>query len=150
MKKDLTQLSNCCHEPMSDLRKFFSTSMDSFFDNFATGFARNEFFTPKVNFCETDKSYELTAELPGIKKDDVKIDISNNTLTIKGHKKHEEKKEDKHYYRVESSYGEFYREFHLPKSVDHENVTAKFKDGILHMTVPKKKNDSKNIEIKVE
>lgn len=149
MKKDLMQVGSSLTDPMRDFRKLFSNSFDGLFDNFFAP-SRSDFFSPKVNFCETDKNYELTAELPGIKKEDVKIDLSNNTLTIRGHKKHEEKTEDKHYYRVESSYGEFYREFNLPKQVDHDNIAAKFKDGVLHMVIPKKKSDSKSIEIKTE
>ncbi|MCO6472523.1 MAG: Hsp20/alpha crystallin family protein, partial [Melioribacteraceae bacterium] len=77
------------------------------------------------------------AEMPGVKKDEIKISIKDNVLTIEGEKKFSEEKKEKEYYRSERSYGAFKRSFTLPEDVDVENVKAKFEDGILSLSMNK-------------
>jgi len=74
--------------------------------------------SPKVDIYETENSYVLNAELPGLKKEDIKIDLNDNTLTLKGEKKFEEKVEKENYVRVECSYGSFTRSFVLSDNVN--------------------------------
>jgi HSP20 family protein len=90
----------------------------------------------------------IKAEIPGMKKEDVNVSITGNTVTISGEKKQEEKVEKKDYYRVERSYGSFCRNFRLPDDVNSDKVKASFKDGVLEVRMPKtKEGKQKKIEI---
>ncbi len=80
----------------------------------------------------------MNAELPGLKKKEIKIDLNDNTLTLNGEKKFEEKVEKENYVRVERSYGSFTRSFVLSDNVNAENITASYKDGVLKGDSPKK------------
>ena len=104
---------------------------------------------PKVDVFENDGSYVLKADLPGMKKEDIKIDVNDGILTITGEKKFEEKTEKDNYVRVERSYGSFTRSFTLTDNVDTENIAAAYKDGVLEITLAKKE-EAKPKEIKVE
>lgn len=92
---------------------------------------------PAMDVAESADRYTITAELPGLRKDDVKITVENGVLTISGEKKfeREEKKED--YHLVERRYGTFYRSVTLPNQVDSDKASAKFQDGVLVIEVPK-------------
>ncbi len=81
-------------------------------------------WSPKVDIYETEGSYVLNAELPGLKKEEIQIDLNDNTLTLKGEKKFDEKVEKENYVRIESSYGAFVRSFTLSENVNAENITA--------------------------
>ncbi|HML95326.1 MAG TPA: Hsp20/alpha crystallin family protein [Thermodesulfobacteriota bacterium] len=104
---------------------------------------------PRVDISENENAFVLKAELPGVKREDINIDIDNKTLTLKGEKKFEEKTEKENYVRVERRYGSFSRTFTLSDKVDTENVKAAYKDGVLEVTLPKKE-EAKPKEIKVE
>lgn len=104
---------------------------------------------PSVDISENENAFVLKAELPGVSREDINIDINNKTLTLKGEKKFEEKTEKENYVRVERSYGSFSRTFALSDKVDTENVKASYKDGVLEVTLPKKE-EAKPKEIKVE
>lgn len=104
---------------------------------------------PSVDISENENAFVLKAELPGVNREDINIDINNKTLTLKGEKKFEEKTEKENYVRVERSYGSFSRTFALSDKVDTENVKASYKDGVLEVTLPKKE-EAKPREIKVE
>jgi HSP20 family protein len=94
-------------------------------------------WTPSVDIYETDDALVIKAELPGVSKDDVSVEVHQNTLTLRGQRKHEaEVKQDK-YHRVERSYGTFQRSFVLPTMVDQEKVQATYKDGVLELHLPK-------------
>jgi HSP20 family protein len=92
---------------------------------------------PSIDIFEEGDDVVVKAELPGMKKEDLDIRLTEDTITVSGEKKKEEKVEKKDYYRVERSYGSFTRSFHLPKEVQTEKAAAKFKDGILEIRVPK-------------
>ena len=92
---------------------------------------------PTTDISETDDSYEVRAELPGIPKDDIHISVKDNVLSIKGEKRQENEDESKTYKRIERRYGTFERNFTLPPKVDTDNIKAKFNDGVLTLSIPK-------------
>ncbi len=103
---------------------------------------------PKVDVIEHDNEIEVQAALPGVKKEDLNVEINNQSISIRAATKEEEKKEEGKYFRREISRGEFQRTFSLPTDVDSENVKAEFKDGILKISIPKtEKCKRKSIEI---
>ncbi len=128
----------------------FRNFIDRFFnDDFFEG--RNvSSFSPKVDIIETDKNYEIQFQLPGIKKDEINIDINDDRLTVSGERKMENEKNEKNYRSVESYYGSFSRSFYLPDNVNTEKVDASYKDGILNVVLPKdaKKETKRTITIK--
>jgi HSP20 family protein len=105
---------------------------------------------PTVDITETPQEYTVRAEIPGMKKEDTKISVNNNVLTISGEKKTETKHEDKKYHRVESYYGSFQRSFVLPDVIKADKVAASYKDGVLTVTVPKSEEaKEKTVDIKI-
>ncbi len=92
---------------------------------------------PAVDIFETNEAIVLKAELPGITAQDISVEVKDNTLTLKGEKKFEKEVKEENYHRVERSYGSFQRAFTLPGTIHQEKVKAKFKDGILEITLPK-------------
>ena len=92
---------------------------------------------PDVNIAETEGDIVVRAELPGMKKEDVEIEIEGNVLTLKGEKREETEEKEKERYLYECSYGAFQRSFTLPTSVREDQVKAEFTDGVLKVTLPK-------------
>ncbi|WP_404833686.1 Hsp20/alpha crystallin family protein [Aliarcobacter butzleri] len=107
-------------------------------------------FTPKVNTREGEFAYHIDVDLPGVKKDDIKIDVHDNILTIHGERNYKEETKKEDYYKVETSFGKFQRQFTLPENVDVENISASSNDGVLEVVVPKleKAVEKKTIEVK--
>ena len=94
---------------------------------------------PKVNIYETDREFHVEMAAPGMKKDDFSVELDNNTLTISSQKTSEtEEKEGRNFQRKEFSYLSFQRTFHLPESAEVEKINAKYNDGILNLSIPKK------------
>jgi len=107
-------------------------------------------WVPSVDVSETEGEYQIKAEIPDVKKEDVKVTLEEGVLTIQGERKQEKEEKGKRYHRVERSYGRFVRSFTLPDVVDEEKVKAEFKDGILNLALPKsEKAKPKAIEVKV-
>jgi HSP20 family protein len=107
-------------------------------------------WVPPVNISETEDNYVITAELPGLNKDDIRVTYQNGVLTIEGERKMEQEEDNKNWHRVERIYGRFERSFRLPMPVQAENIRAEFKDGILTLTAPKAEEAKpKQIEVKV-
>ncbi|MDO9211934.1 MAG: Hsp20/alpha crystallin family protein [Deltaproteobacteria bacterium] len=104
---------------------------------------------PAVDIFETNEAIVLKAELPGITAQDISVEVKDNTLTLKGEKKFEKEVKEENYHRVERSYGSFQRAFTLPGTIHQEKVKAKFKDGILEITLPKVE-EAKPKQVKVE
>jgi HSP20 family protein len=94
-------------------------------------------WAPAVDIRETRAAIEISAELPGVDVDDVQVSAESNVLTIRGERKHETKEEGETYHRVERAYGAFERSFTLPTTAEPGQIEAKFKDGVLALTVPK-------------
>lgn len=107
-------------------------------------------FAPFVNTREGDFAYHIDVDLPGIKKEDINIDIKENTLTISGERNIKKEVQEKDYYKVESSFGKFQRIFTLPDDIDFENITALSENGVLEIVIPKieKNTNIKKIEVK--
>jgi HSP20 family protein len=110
----------------------------------------NGVLSPRVDISEDAKSVFIHAELPGLKKEDVKVTVKDGVLVIKGEKKQEEKTEGKNYHRIERRYGTFSRSFTLGDHVDAENINANFENGVLSLTLPKVevRKDEKEIAIR--
>jgi HSP20 family protein len=92
---------------------------------------------PQVDVLETDTELMLRADLPGLGKDDVELDVVDGALILKGEKKEAREEKDAQYRVVERSYGAFERSFALPRSVDAEHITAEFRNGVLEVHLPK-------------
>ena len=108
-------------------------------------------WSPRVDIVETDKDFQIKAELPEVNKDDVKVMIDNGALTIQGERRQEKEEKGKKFHRIERHYGSFMRSFSLPDNVDEDNVKATFKDGMLTLSLPKTEPAKpKGIEVKVE
>jgi HSP20 family protein len=106
-------------------------------------------WVPPVDIYETPESLVLKAELPGIGRENINIEVKDSTLTLKGEKKFEKDVSDENYRRVERTYGAFQRAFTLPSTIQQDKVKAKFKDGILEITLPKME-EAKPKQIKVD
>ncbi|RFC48747.1 MAG: HSP20 family protein [Verrucomicrobia bacterium] len=108
-------------------------------------------WAPAVDVSEDDKEYLVKAELPELKKEDVKINVENHTLTISGERRAEKEEKGKRYHRIERSFGSFQRRFAIPEGIDSSKVAAEFKDGLLLVHLPKdEKAKPKAIEVKVQ
>lgn len=104
--------------------------------------------TPKVDMLDRDDAIVVRAELPGVDKDGLEVTVDENTVTIRATTRQEKKQEKENYYRREMSRGEFRRSLPLPESVDSEQAKARFKDGILELTLPKvAKTERKTIKV---
>ncbi|HKW85529.1 MAG TPA: Hsp20/alpha crystallin family protein [Nitrospiraceae bacterium] len=107
-------------------------------------------WVPSVDISETDTEYLIKAELPEVKKEDVKVTLQDGVLTIQGERRQEKEEKDKKFHRVERSYGSFVRSFTLPDYVDDAKVKAEFKEGILNLHLPKSERAKpKAIEVRV-
>lgn len=147
----------------NDPLRYFHREMDRMFDDFLSqwpGFGGNwpavsgladDFIKPTLDLSATDKAYTISVEIPGVDEKDVKLELSNDTLTIHGQKRQEKEDKEKNYYRVERSYGSFRRVLSLPEDADQDAIKAKFKKGILTVTMPRKalpESHVKRIEVK--
>ncbi len=127
-----------------------------FFDEFFNPQTKDEDgvvvdFKPAINTREGSDAYHIDVDLPGVKKEDISIDVEGNTLSISGKRESKVETKEQNYYKVESSYGKFQRSFTLPKEVDVENIRAACEDGVLEVIIPKlevAKNTTKKIEVK--
>lgn len=131
--------------------------MNRMFDNFfgmprkVEKSDRELYWTPRVNVEETDEQFEVTAELPGLNKGDVKIEVKDHVMTFTGEKKTENEKKDRNVHLYERAYGKFCRTFTLPDNVDVDNIAAEFKDGILRIDMPKTEEAKpRQIEVQVK
>jgi len=141
-------------DPFEDVSTF-PQQMDRLFSQYFGRAGRGEealapgAWTPAVDIYETDEKMVIKAELPGLKKEDIDIEVRDNTLTLKGERKFEQETQEKNYHRVERSYGSFQRSFLLPSTIRQEAIEATFKDGILEISLPKAEEAKpKKLEIK--
>jgi HSP20 family protein len=121
--------------------------LDQFFDR--RGEAEDSDFIPALDVSENENEVMVKAEIPGMKKEDIKVSVKNDVLTISGEKKREEREEGENWQRVERSYGSFRRMLSVPQ-VDSTKVEASYKDGVLEIRLPKQESAKpKEIPIKV-
>ena len=99
----------------------------------------NREWAPSADISETDKEYLIRAELPSVKKEDIKVAIENGMISIEGERKYGKEEKNERFHRVESVQGKFARSFILPEDVDENAVHAQSKDGVLTVHVPKSK-----------
>lgn len=124
-----------------DMDSFFGKFMDKWWDTAA----------PAVNICEKENQYEMEVVIPGFSKDDIKIDVENNIMTIKAEARQETTEEKKEYSRKEYNFSSFSQTYRLPDNVKDNEISATHKDGILTLVLPKSNQQvvaSKSIEIK--
>ena len=107
------------------------------------------FWAPAVDIVDEKDQIKVKADLPGMKKEEIEVNVENDVLTIKGEKKEEKEIKEKDYVRSERYYGAFHRAFTLPASVDAQKVNATYKDGVLEIALPKKEG-AKPKQVKVE
>ena len=108
-------------------------------------------WAPRVDIAETDNEFIIKAEIPGVKKEDVKVTVDSGVLSIRGERKQEKEEKDKKFHRVERYYGSFTRSFTMPDNVDETKIEASFKDGMLNLRIPKTEAAKpKAIEVKVK
>lgn len=119
------------------LRKFFEDFDSPFFGDSGWPRFNSNVFTPRVDVTEDNDNLYVTAEVPGVDKQDVKVSVVGDVLTISGEKKTEQRDEKKNYYRIERNYGSFSRSFTLPAEVMVDKIAAEYKEGVLHVTLPK-------------
>jgi HSP20 family protein len=137
------------------MNRFASRSFGSDLNSMLAGFFDNEIdlprqdFAPAVDIIENETSFSLKAEIPGIKKEDIKLEIKDNTLIISGERKFDKEEKRDNYHRIERSYGSFTRSFLLPNNVDSEKVDAKLEEGVLNVTLHKK-SENKPLGIKIQ
>ncbi|PLY14238.1 Hsp20/alpha crystallin family protein [Sulfurimonas sp. CVO] len=127
------------------------------FNDFLNSFEKREDmnvlvdFKPAVNTREGKEAYHIDVDLPGVKKEDINVDVKDNILIISGKRETKSEIKKDEYYKIESSYGKFQRSFTLPEKVDLENISASCEDGVLEVVIPKlqiEENSAKKIEIK--
>ena len=138
-------------DPIRDFRNFEERMMNSL--NLASDLDVTNVtgFTPSVNTREGEYAYHVEIDLPGVKKEDINVDLKGDVLTISGERKTKSEVKEKDYYKQECSYGKFQRSFTLPENTDVENIEANSEDGVLEVVIPKlKKVDTESKKIKVK
>lgn len=138
--------------PLTDLRAEMDRLFDSFFHRFPALPTGRDLFdwdpfpdlgrglvvrAPVVDVAETDKGYEVVAELPGMEQKDINVELKDDVLTVSGEKTEEREEKEKSYHLSERRFGSFRRTFRLPSEVDQDKITADFKDGVLTIGLPK-------------
>jgi HSP20 family protein len=141
-KKSDQALGRMDDNPFHALQREMNRAFDDFFHGFelsSFGAAEGRFgsFIPTLDMSESDKELNIQVELPGMDEKDVEVFLSEDTLTIKGEKKEEKEDTGKDYYHMERTYGSFNRVVALPQGIDREHAEARFKNGILYLTLPK-------------
>ena len=123
---------------MREFRRGFDL-LNSMLDDFNTpnqeGFKAD--FSPAINTREGEFAYHVEVDLPGMKKEEINIQVEDNTLVISGERKVKDEIKEENYYKIESNFGSFSRSFSLPEEADVENIHAEAKDGVLEVVVPK-------------
>jgi len=128
------------------LDKNFSDIMDEFFNDVVNDRRGN--FVPSIDISETDNQFQISAELPGMNKEDIDISLENGRLAISGERSFENEEKDKTFHRVETKYGSFERSFQLPDNVDEESISATYENGLLNISIDKSEDKvKKQIEI---
>ncbi len=128
----------------------FNNLIDRFFnDKLTRGGGSAYSFVPRVDILEEDKAFEVHVAVPGMSKDDFKIDLNDNYLTISGERKFNHERKEDYFYLMETQHGTFSRSFSLPENVDASKISAKYVNGILEVTIPKDEKKIMKSTIKV-
>jgi HSP20 family protein len=124
------------YNPTDFVPASFSSIVDRFF-NESLARTGGSIFTPKVDVIESETSFEVHLAVPGMNKEDFKIEVNDNYLTVSGERKFTNEKKEKNYHSVETQFGSFSRSFTLPENVDGTKINAKYNNGILELVIPK-------------
>jgi HSP20 family protein len=129
----------------------FSSLIDRFFNDSVTQFGGTTLsFVPSVDVLEDEKGYDVQVAVPGMNKEDFKVDVSDNVLTVSGERKMKRETRNDGVYSVETQYGKFARSFTLPEDVDSSKIKAKYSNGILEIRIPKDEKKALKTTIKVD
>ncbi|MGD1091082.1 MAG: Hsp20/alpha crystallin family protein [Bryobacteraceae bacterium] len=135
------------------LMREFTDEMDRVFRGVAPGMdsgAGLRAWSPAVDVRQCDGNLVVTAELPGLKKDEVKVELTEGALVIQGERKREHKEDHEGYHRWERSYGQFYRSIALPEGAKTDQIKAELQDGLLKVSVPVPQAEKKSRQIQIE
>lgn len=142
--------------PLREMERM-QKEMDRLFNGGLMPFTRGEEsmtiteWAPSVDIIEDDKEFVVKAELPEVKREDVKVTVDEHVLSIRGERKAEQEEKGRKYHRIERSYGSFERSFTLPETTDPDKISSEFKDGVLTVHLPKNPAAKrKAVEIKVQ
>jgi HSP20 family protein len=138
-------------EPFRDMLNL-RADMDKVFKSFFSGFPEEKegYWAPIIDIEEDKDNFVVKVEIPGMKKDDIKVAVHGNILTVSGERKHEQDVKDKTYHRIERAYGRFSRTITLPSEVDADTIKASYKDGLLKINLPKPESKKpKQIDVEV-
>jgi HSP20 family protein len=135
--------------PFSLMRRF-SEEMDRSFGRFFSREAGESLWSPAIEVREGDGQLKVHADLPGLKPEDVRVEVTNDQLIIQGERKHEQEEKNKGVYRSERHYGQFYRAIPLPEGAKAEQAKAQFKNGVLEIAIPAPEQKSNRREIPIE
>ena len=129
-------------DPFRDLNVLHDR-MNRLFDDTARGWHGDEpasttTWSPAVDIFETEGEIVVKAELPGMERKDITLNLEKNVLTLKGERRFEKETKDDNYHRIERSYGSFSRAFSIPATVEEDKIRAEYKDGVLRIVLPKK------------
>jgi HSP20 family protein len=126
----------------------FDLIFDDFFPKFRAIERAEPDFLPRMDIKEKDSNYIIHAELPGVPKDAINIELKDGVLSISGEKSFQKKEENEKYYRVERSYGKFSRSLYVPNGITEDQIKATYNDGVLEIAFPKEaKQDVKKIAV---
>jgi HSP20 family protein len=143
--KEKTMRFITCRPQSSDV-------LNQFFDkDFLSQLSKSQYWTPDLDITEEKDQYVFKADLPGLKKEDIKISVQDDIITIEGERQSETVSEDKQIHRRERSYGRFTRSLNLGNRVDFTKIKANYKDGVLELIVPKaEESKPKSIDVHVD
>ncbi|MFN3839786.1 MAG: Hsp20/alpha crystallin family protein [Cyclobacteriaceae bacterium] len=129
----------------------FSNLIDRFFNDTLTRSGGTAYsFVPRVDIMENDKAYLVHVAVPGMNKEDFKIDLNENYMTISGERKFTQEKNENNFHSIETQYGTFSRSFSLPENINSAKISAKYVNGILEITVPKDEKKTLKTSIKID
>ena len=147
----MTSLSRTRDRNLNDLQREIDRVFGRFFPSRkgdGESQSRQAVWAPRTDLVETEDGYRLHLDVPGLSKEDLNINYKDNQLTVSGERTSDRTDEDEEYVRVERSFGQFYRAFTLPRTVNAEDITASYENGVLTIRVPKtEKEQSRQIEI---
>ncbi len=142
--------------PFSFMRRF-GEDMDSLFEEFGfgrglmpEGLAQMADWSPQIEITEREGQLIVRADLPGLSKDDVQVELRDDAILIRGQRKQEREEKREGYSRSERSYGSFYRQIPLPKGVKTENATATFRDGVLEISMPAPQGEARGRQLQIQ
>ena len=135
-------------EPLNDIDAMVDRAMSWPFPRLGAGPSMNE-WGPRVDICESDGTYLFKADIPGMNKQDVKVSLAGDMLTIQGERKRESEEKKPHFHRIERSYGSFSRSFSLPDDADRSNIHAHCENGELTIQIGRKAGSTAEPEVAV-